>query len=116
MISELTEDIAKCCSACFNRIARKLGTNPSTNEPLIPLVPEGSDGMIKNLYPLEFRMKLWKKSKWKCVILYVEVSIVNLIFLLIVELVETPRWTEEEMEIAKQGKATVITLWLFFLT
>ena len=70
--------------------------------------------MIPNLYPLEFRIKLLKKGKWKGVILYVEVSIVNLMFLLIIELVETPRWTEEEMEIAKQGKEAVITLWLFF--
>ncbi len=41
---ELRDDLSKCCSACFNRIARRLGTNPQTNEPLVPLVPENSDG------------------------------------------------------------------------
>ena len=35
-------------------------------------------------------------------------SIVNLIFLF-TELVETPRWTEEEMEIAKQGKEPILS-------
>ena len=62
MISELTEDIAKCCSACFNRIARKLGTNPSTNEPLIPLVPEGSDGMIKKFISLRIPNEIMEKK------------------------------------------------------
>ncbi|KAL5016148.1 hypothetical protein ScPMuIL_005737 [Solemya velum] len=57
-----TEEITKCCSACFNRIARKLGTNPQTNEPLVPLVPENND-----------------------------------------DIVESSRWAEEEMDIAKRG-------------
>ena len=60
--AELNETITNCCSACFNRIARQLGNNPQTNEPLVPLVPEHNE-----------------------------------------EVVETSRWTEEEMEIAKQG-------------
>ncbi|XP_041350209.1 uncharacterized protein LOC121369305 isoform X2 [Gigantopelta aegis] len=59
---QLTEDVNRCCSACFNRIARKLGNHPQTNEPLVALVPENTD-----------------------------------------EVVETSRWTEEEMDIAKQG-------------
>ncbi|XP_050409847.2 nuclear receptor corepressor 1 isoform X2 [Patella vulgata] len=59
---QLTEEINKCCSACFNRIARKMGNNPQTNEPLVQTVPENTD-----------------------------------------EIVETSRWTEEEMDIAKQG-------------
>ncbi|KAK3589151.1 hypothetical protein CHS0354_017117 [Potamilus streckersoni] len=37
---QLTDDLNKCCSACFNRIARKLGTNPHTNEPVVSLVQE----------------------------------------------------------------------------
>ncbi|XP_064619549.1 protein PRRC2A-like isoform X2 [Lineus longissimus] len=60
---QIGEDISKCCSACFNRIARKLGTNPQTNEPLVALVPENGDGDSS----------------------------------------ETSRWTEEEMDIAKDG-------------
>ena len=49
-LTELTDDITKCCSACFNRIARRLGTNPQTNEPLVPLVPENSDGMYQGCH------------------------------------------------------------------
>ncbi|KAK7506028.1 hypothetical protein BaRGS_00002750, partial [Batillaria attramentaria] len=65
---QLTEEMTKCCSACFNRIARRLGTNPQTNEPLVPLVPENTDASLSNT-----------------------------------DVVETSRWTEEEMEVAKQG-------------
>ncbi|XP_025090723.1 nuclear receptor corepressor 1-like isoform X5 [Pomacea canaliculata] len=65
---QLTEEMTKCCSACFNRIARRLGTNPQTNEPLVPLVPESTDASLSTT-----------------------------------DVVETSRWTEEEMEVAKQG-------------
>ena len=41
MFSELTEDIVKCCSACFNRIARKLGSVAVTTEPENPVPDEG---------------------------------------------------------------------------
>ena len=37
--TELTEDIVKCCSACFNRIARKLGAMGT--EPENPIPEEG---------------------------------------------------------------------------
>ena len=46
VFAELTDEITKCCSACFNRIARRLGNNPQTNEPLVALVPENADGML----------------------------------------------------------------------
>ncbi|XP_074640514.1 uncharacterized protein LOC141898487 [Tubulanus polymorphus] len=62
---QITEEITKCCSACFNRIARRLGTNPQTNDPLVPLLPESADA----------------------------------------ETSETSRWTEEEMQHAKEGLA-----------
>ena len=48
--TELTPDINKCCSACFNRIARSIGTNPQTNELLVPLVPENNDGNLSLTY------------------------------------------------------------------
>uniref|UniRef100_T1JNY7 Uncharacterized protein n=1 Tax=Strigamia maritima TaxID=126957 RepID=T1JNY7_STRMM len=64
---QIPQDVKKCCSACFNRIARRLGTNPSTNEPFVPLIPEG---------------------------------------------VETSRWTEEEMDVAKQGLREHGTNWV----
>ena len=41
LFSELTEDIVKCCSACFNRIARKLGTAAMPTEPENPIPDEG---------------------------------------------------------------------------
>ena len=41
---QLSSDVTRCCSSCFNRIARKIGNNPQTNEPLVPLVPEAEIG------------------------------------------------------------------------
>lgn len=61
---QLTDDITKCCSACFNRIARRLGTGSGAGDQVAPMAPETTDTT---------------------------------------ESVETSRWTEEEMEIAKQG-------------
>ena len=44
-VVELDSDINKCCPACFNRIARMMGTNPQTNEPLVAQVPDdNTDG------------------------------------------------------------------------
>ena len=40
----LSEDVTRCCSSCFNRIARKIGNHPQTNEPLVALVPEAEIG------------------------------------------------------------------------
>lgn len=53
-VPELTDEISKCCSACFNRIARKLGTNPHTNEPIVALVPENLDGEDLTLHSHSF--------------------------------------------------------------
>ncbi|XP_062612338.1 nuclear receptor corepressor 2-like isoform X1 [Saccostrea cucullata] len=61
---QLTDDITKCCSACFNRIARKLGTSTVPGDQNSQMAPETTEAT---------------------------------------ESVETSRWTEEEMEIAKQG-------------
>ncbi|XP_078336139.1 uncharacterized protein LOC111132990 isoform X2 [Crassostrea virginica] len=61
---QLTDDITKCCSACFNRIARRLGTGTGPGDQVTQMAPETTDTT---------------------------------------ESVETSRWTEEEMEVAKQG-------------
>ncbi|XP_056017947.1 serine/arginine repetitive matrix protein 2-like isoform X6 [Ostrea edulis] len=61
---QLTDDITKCCSACFNRIARKLGTSTGPGDQVTQMTPETTDTT---------------------------------------ESVETSRWTEDEMEVAKQG-------------
>ena len=46
-VVELDSDINKCCPACFNRIARMMGTNPQTNEPLVAQVPDdNADGQF----------------------------------------------------------------------
>ena len=51
---ELTTEINKCCPACFNRIARMMGTNPQTNEPLVPQVPDdNSDGELLTKLPIK---------------------------------------------------------------
>ncbi|XP_071179529.1 nuclear receptor corepressor 1-like isoform X3 [Mytilus edulis] len=39
---QLTEEVNKCCSACFNRISRKL--NPQITEPTEPAAPESTEG------------------------------------------------------------------------
>jgi hypothetical protein len=41
----ILEEINKCCSACFNRISRKLGTGSvQSAELVIPVAPESSEG------------------------------------------------------------------------
>lgn len=43
IVSELTDDITKCCSACFNRIARRLGTGSGAGDQVAPMAPETTD-------------------------------------------------------------------------
>ncbi|KAL3856873.1 hypothetical protein ACJMK2_011584, partial [Sinanodonta woodiana] len=59
---QLTEDINKCCSACFNRIARKLGTNPHTNEPVVPLVQEPAEEAPETSRWTEEEMEVAKRG------------------------------------------------------
>ena len=43
IVSELTDDITKCCSACFNRIARRLGTGTGPGDQVTQMAPETTD-------------------------------------------------------------------------
>ena len=60
--SELTIDPAqRCCSSCFNRVARLIGNNPQTNEPLVSFISDSSEGMLA-----EASIWSWTKMSLTC--------------------------------------------------
>ncbi|XP_055862801.1 serine/arginine repetitive matrix protein 2-like isoform X3 [Biomphalaria glabrata] len=72
---QLKEDISKCCSACFNRITRRLGnTSQATETSVTSAAPEVTTG------PAESTSEAGDA-----------------------DMSENSRWTEEEMEKAKKG-------------
>ena len=58
--AELSSDSVRCCSSCFNRVARLINSH-QTNEQQVSLLSEASDGLYSSLLLL---LHLDKTSIW----------------------------------------------------